>query len=200
MSKNLLLSVALFGSRLFNFILWVALICIIGFFIHWRMKPDSYESVCVNIKERRIAFYDPKASVLLSGREIKTAPSGRLDRTSIFFLLNDIKPAAIYFAFVQVVLTILLSMLMVREVVKILKSVRDLETFNNTNIKSFRLLGYFCLTMTAINSVLIISTNQETHIVYNLDLTLLIFMLAAFIMAEIFAEGHKLSEQDQLTI
>jgi hypothetical protein len=196
MSKNLLLSVALVCSRLFKFLLWLALICIIGLFIHNRMKPDSYKSVLVNITNRSITFVAPKSSV-----EMPPPPSGKSAMGGdTHVLLNEIKPAAIYLVFVQIVLSIMLSILMVREVVKILKSVRDLETFNNTNIKSFRLLGYYCLMLAGINSILIISTNRDTHIVFNLDLTLLIFMLAAFIMAEIFAEGHKLSEQDQLTI
>lgn len=94
----------------------------------------------------------------------------------------------------------ILSMLMVQEVRKILKSVQDLETFNSRNVKAFRTLGYLCLAMAALNSVLLLSTNQDAVKNFSVDFNFLYFMLAAFIMAEIFKEGQNLSEQDQLTI
>jgi hypothetical protein len=116
------------------------------------------------------------------------------------FFLNELNLVSVYSLFFQTLLSLILSLFMVREVIKILKSVQERQTFTTNNIKSFRLLGYFCLAMVAFNSTHYLVTNHNSFLSFNPSFTLIGFMLAAFIMAEIFKEGQNLSEQDQLTI
>jgi hypothetical protein len=114
--------------------------------------------------------------------------------------LNDLQPFSRYFTFLQLVLSIVLGCFIVGEVIRILKSVQAFEPFNATNVKSFRRIGYFLVAMLVLNSFHFLSTNTTSSISFSINYTLLIFMLIAFILAEIFSEGEKLYEQEKLTI
>jgi hypothetical protein len=203
MNKNLLLYLALTGSRLFGCVICITMCILTGLFIHWHITPESYQSVQVIVKDKRITLSQAEtvAAKPLPGKDKVKSKIGRINSDGEKqFYLKDLNPASLYFTFFQLVLAAILSLLMVQEVVRILKSVQELKTFTSRNVKSFRSLGYLCLAMAALNSVLVLSTNQDAIMSFSPDFTLLTCMLAAFIMAEIFKEGHNLSEQDQLTI
>jgi hypothetical protein len=203
MNKNLLLDLAIIGSGLIGVTVCIGMCILTGLFIHWHITPESYQSVQVIVKDSSITLSDAEigAEIPPPGKIYHKFKIGRTNSgLEKRFYLNDLGRASLYFTFFQFVLGTILSLLMVQEVVRILKSVQDLETFNSRNVKSFRSLGYLCLAMAALNSLLILTTNQVVIRSFSADFTMLGFMLAAFIMAEIFKEGHKLSEQDQLTI
>ena len=203
MNKNRLLDLAFIGTAVVGVSLCLAMCILMGVFIHWHITPESYKSVQVIVEDRSITLSEAEnvSANPPSGKFYFKLNIGRTNSTfEKRFYLNDLNRASLYFTFFQLVLGMILSMLMVQEVRKILKSVQDLETFNSRNVKAFRTLGYLCLAMAALNSVLILSTNQDAIKNFSVDFTSLSFMLAAFIMAEIFKEGQNLSEQDQLTI
>ena len=114
--------------------------------------------------------------------------------------LNDLKPFSIYFTFFQLILSVIFSYLIVQEVIRILKLVQEFQPFNAANIKSFQRLGYLCLSILVLNSFHFLNTNKTSFISFGISYSLLIFMLVAFILAEIFREGQKLYEQEKLTI
>jgi len=204
MNKNLLLYLALIGSRLVGGFLCLGLALLLGIFVHWHLNPEHYKSVLVMAKDGTIAFTDgkPISSNPLPDQEDVHLPdktnSAYLSNTGYY--LNELNAFSVYYIFCQTLLSIILSLFMVREVIRILKSVQERQTFTAINVKSFRLLGYLCLAMLALNSIGYLSTNQDSNLSFSLNFTVLAFMLAAFIMAEIFKEGQNLSEQDQLTI
>jgi len=204
MNKNLLLYLTLIGSKLVGGLLCLGLALLLSLFVHWHLNPEHYKSVLVMAKDGNIAFTD--------GKPISYNPlpnQGNVhhpDKTNSAYLsnkgfyLNELNAFSIYYTFCQTLLSIILSLFMVREVIKVLKSVQDRQTFTINNVKSFRRLGYLCLAMLALNDINYLSTNQDSSLSFSLNFTMVAFMLAAFIMAEIFKEGQYLSEQDQLTI
>ncbi|WP_375436567.1 DUF2975 domain-containing protein [uncultured Hymenobacter sp.] len=205
MKKNPLLYLALVSSRIGGGLLCLALLFVIGCFVHWHLDPAYYKSVQISVEGGSISLYEGETlhSKSVSGRDIVSSGNKAALSTASCgkrFYVNELASVSVYTSFLQVVLSIILSGLMIREIIKILKSVREERIFTASNVNSFRLLGWLCLAMSALNSIRIMATAQNSTVSFNPGFSLLLFMVAAFIMAEIFKEGYRLSEQDRLTI
>jgi hypothetical protein len=57
-----------------------------------------------------------------------------------------------------------------------------------------------CLGVSILQGVMLFFADGYSTVRFSMEMTPLLLMLGAFIMAEIFKEGNKLFEQDQLTI
>ena len=205
MKRNPLLYVALLCSKIGSVLLSVALLVVIALFVHWHVAPAKYQSVQISTQGGAISLYEGRSPLPtpIAARETptttaRTAYSGQPCEKRQY--LNDLTSVSVYVTFLQVVLSITLSLLMVREVNSILKQVSESNVFVRSNAQSFRALGWLCLAMSALNCIRVIATVQNAAVSFNPSLSLLLFMVAAFIMAEIFREGHNLAERDRLTI
>lgn len=204
MKRNQLLFWATAISKLAEIILYVALVISVIVFIHWHLNKEYYNSVEIILKDGRINVSEGKSitGFTKSNRE-NINPNAEYERThqgEKRYYFSDLNSTSFYFSYLQLILSIILGILMIKEIRKVLKTVKELKTFNDTNIGSFQRLGYYCLAFAAINCVHILATHETRSISFNPSFTMLSFMISAFILAEIFKEGQKLSEIDQLTI
>jgi hypothetical protein len=181
--------VALLFSKAIRILIFLGLVLLIIVFIHWLFDQGYYNSVGVSVDNGEVTF-----------SEVKTGTSELSSTDAKWIYLNEINSFSRYFFFLQIVATLLLSHFIVREVIRILRSVQALQPFHSGNVASFRRIGYLCLSITALNCFRVLITGNTFTASFSLDYTLLIFMLITFILAEIFKEGQKLYEQEKLTI
>ncbi len=200
MKRNPLLYLALLFSKAIRVVLFLGLVLLVIIFIHWHLNPGYYKSVQVAVDNGSIFFFEGKTE---TAKPVPHLPNnsylpGGVSGKRVY--LNDLNPFSFYFTFFQLFLSILLSYFIMQEVIRLLKSVQESQPFNAANIRSFRRLGYLCLSITVLNSLHFLYTNQTSFVSFSINYTLLIFMLITFILAEIFREGQKLYEQEKLTI
>jgi len=200
MKRNKLLYLTLLLSRAIRVILMAGLVLLVIVFIHWHLNPDHYKSVQLTVDNGSISFFEGKTEAAKPVPSLTNDPflPGGVSGKRAF--LNDLKPFSIYFTFFQLVLSLILSYYIFREVITILKSVQVFQPFIAANISSFQRIGYLCLSILALNSFHFLHTNQTSFISFSINYSLLIVVLITFILAEIFKEGQNLYEQDKLTI
>ncbi len=205
MKKNLLLQIALFFNQLFQFVIWLVLLVLVAGFIHWHINPEYYNTVQLEVKENDVSFTKAErvTTKKLPGQDkikVTTKVGNAKKAGAEYFYVNDLNAISRYFTYLQILLEGILLLLVLREIARVIKSVQELKTFSTNNVKAFRRIGYLCLLIVLINCFYFIGTTQHIYAKFNLEFTPLFYMLAAFIMAEIFKEGNNLYEQDRLTI
>ncbi len=193
MQKNKLLFLALLVSKAIRVLIFLGLALLLIIFIHWHIDRDYYKAVQISVDNGSLFISEGKTETAQPVPQLLSNSSKRV-------YLNDLNPFSIYFTFLQICVTLVLSYFIVREVIRILKSVQELQPFNTGNITSFRRIGYLCFSVAALNCFRFLIAKQTLSVTFSVDYVLLIFMLITFILAEIFSEGQKLYEQDKLTI
>ena len=81
-----------------------------------------------------------------------------------------------------------------------MESVKSLKTFQTNNVISFRKIGKYIFIIFLLTSYTSIQFENGGQSQIQFSFTPLLFMLFAFIMAEIFKEGNKLKVENDLTI
>ena len=81
-----------------------------------------------------------------------------------------------------------------------MQSVKNLKTFQKNNVYSFRKIDKYIFMIFLLSSYVKVRFQQGGVSATHINLTPLLFVLATFIMAEIFKEGNALEEENDLTI
>lgn len=93
-----------------------------------------------------------------------------------------------------------MSFLCIKEFQKVIESVKEIKTFQERNVSSFRRIGKYLLISFILVSYSSFTFQQGGTSSFYISFELLIIALLAYIMAEIFKEGNKLSEENKLTV
>ena len=96
--------------------------------------------------------------------------------------------------------TILCSLLIVTQILKIIRSIKSLETFKQNNINAFRKIAMIFLVIFGLNIFDVTQSSEQLQMTFQLSLEHLLAAAACYILSEVFKEGNKLMEDNQLTI
>ena len=116
------------------------------------------------------------------------------------YTIDNIKTFSLYLGYFQLSGILLVLFLSIKEFQKVLESVKKVKSFEEENIKSFRRIGKFIFIYTLLASFQIMNFNKGYFHGFGISLTSLTLVLLAFIMAEVFKEGHALKQENDLTI
>lgn len=105
-----------------------------------------------------------------------------------------------FILFFKLSLSIACSVLILGEAIKVISSLKTLTTFRKENIKAFRKMGYIFLVLFVINMLSIIQNATGLEMRFSLPLNYLLAVIGCFVLSEIFKEGNKLMEENNLTI
>ncbi len=94
----------------------------------------------------------------------------------------------------------LLLVLALQSLARIIQSIRSLSAFREDTIRHFKRIGVLMLTSFIISSIAISFIDSRLSLEFSPDLQYLLFALVSMILAEVFKEGNKLWEDNQLTI
>jgi len=189
MKKNPLLNVATFTCKIFCLAQLGMFLFITIVLIHWHIDRDFYSE-----KVLTSGFLN-KSTI---GYSVTTRWT--TDTLKAPLTLSNVKPASLYFCYIQISMTLFLTFLTFKECLKVIRSVRLIQTFKKANIKSFRSIGKYFLLIFILTSFSVVYFKQGMFYGLSLSFTPLILMFVAYILAEIFKEGNDLSEENQLTI
>lgn len=104
------------------------------------------------------------------------------------------------FSFIKFSCTIFCSILILTEGLKVISSIRSLETFQKENIQAFRRMASVFLALFILNMFNLENNGDLLSFTFRLPLNYLFAVIGCFILAEIFKEGNRLMEENELTI
>lgn len=195
MKKNVLLSVASAVCLFFCLLIAISFLISSAALIHWHINPEFYSNYSLidsslqsNPYRSTFSYVFQESWVIEGQKEINA------------FTLDNIKAPSLYMLYLQVSAISFLFILILREFLKIISSVRKIQSFRFNNIISFRKIGKYFFILFLLISFRIVIVEQGAFYGLYLYVTPLILMLIAYIFGEIFKEGNKLFEENQFTV
>jgi len=190
MTKNVLLNIAIVVCKIIRLLLVMAFIGVTTLFVHIQVDRDFY-------KEKGVLKSNHKNYNYSFSRTWKIDPKS-VDKD--VYILGDIKTESLYFNYFKYSAILLVLFVSFKEFQKVMTSVKEVKTFREETIRSFRNIGkyiFIYVLLTSYNSMTFkLGGFSGTYI----SITPLIFVLLSFIMAEIFKEGMVLKQENDLTI
>ena len=105
-----------------------------------------------------------------------------------------------FILFSKLALSVACSVLILTEAIKVINSLKSVDTFKKENIKAFRKMGYVFIALFTIHMFAVDQNSEGFELRLSIPLNYLLAVLGCFILAEIFKEGNKLMEESKLTI
>jgi hypothetical protein len=189
MNKNSLLNIANFFCNFFKLLIGILIITITIGFIHFQFDSNYYNEWSMEKPENDSVIRFEKESFVAH----KPTDSQNLR-------LTDWKTSSLYFNYFKFISILIFIYLSINQFKKVLKSVSKLETFQRTNVRAFRKIGYYCLLIAGLSFFSYLEFNYYSKNSISIPLNILLIALLAFILAEIFKEGNNLMEENQLTV
>jgi len=189
MNKNTLLNIANFLCQFYKVLIAMVIIITTAIFIHFQFDRDSYNEWKIEQPE--------------SDSPIRYETTNLVGENPIGdqkLKLSDWRIASLYFSYLKFIAILILNYLIITQFGRVLKSVRKLKTFHQTNVEAFRKIGYYCLLITGLSTFNYWAFNDYTKSSFSISINILLLSLIAFILAEIFKEGNNLMEENKLTI
>ncbi|QYA24613.1 DUF2975 domain-containing protein [Gramella sp. MT6] len=208
MNKNLLLNIANSICYFLKALIALGLILITLFLIHIQFNRSAYENWDFEFKQDRLA---------ISSNSDKNLEYS-LGRNSSFITyhldsnikMKDFKPVgkslsnwkngSLYFSYLKYMLVFLLFYLIIHQFGEIIRSVKKLSTFHQTNVIAFKKIGKYCLLIFLLSIFNYWKIGDFSRASISIYLTPLLFALFAFILSEIFKEGNNLKNENELTV
>ena len=195
MTKSTLLNTAIWVTRLLKIILVIAAIGITSLFVYSQIDKDTFADEEIVLKTNPSYL---GVSTIISDVWKGDTKDAKYDSKPYVF--GKLKTVSLYINYFKVIIVAVLMFLILRTFETIMLSVKTLHTFSSRNAKLFRKIGIYIIVVTILISYTVLRFESGSQIIAHLSLTPVIYMLLAFVMAEIFKEGENLRAENDLTI
>ena len=199
MTKNRLLNIAIGICKLLKLIYTLSFILTTVIFIHIQIDKEVYNNIKIN--------HTGDTTTTFSIDSNKSHSDKWKDPYNEVYVLEKLTTTTIYLIYFKFTCIFILLFLSIKEFQNIIQSAKRLDAFRLNNILSFRRIGkysilYFILTLLyfilSFNNTLYFGQGGFSQT--SISFTPLLFALISFILAEIFNEGNKLQQENELTI
>jgi len=195
MTKNTLLNTAIWVTRLLKIILVIAAISITSLFVYAQIDKDNFADEEIVLKANPSYL---GVSTIVSDVWKDDTNEAQFDSKPYTF--GKLKTVSLYINYFKIIIVAVLLFLILGTFEKIMLSVKTLHTFSSCNAKLFRTIGIYIIVVTILISYTVLRFESGTQTISHLSLTPIIYMLLAFVIAEIFKEGEHLRAENDLTI
>ncbi len=189
MTKNTLLRITIVICRIFQILSIVAFLLVIITTIRVQVTPSDFKTTKI---------FTNNTNPMISYTSIYTMGSDNIHRTEYY--LSEATTSSLFFNCIKFSIIILLLFLCITELLKIIYSLKHIQTFRQRNVLSFRKIGKYLLIVFVFSIFNFWDFTNGGFFKFTIELTFPILSLTAFILAEIFKEGNKLQEENQLTV
>ncbi|MFN4761854.1 DUF2975 domain-containing protein [Gillisia sp. Q332] len=189
MNRNSLLNIANFFCQFFKLSFGVSIIIITIVFLHFQFDRNFYDEW---------NFEKPgNDSLILIETESFVGEKSLIDEKQ---KLSGWNTVSLYFNYLKYTAILIFLFLSINQFRRVLKSVRKLETFHQTNVQAFKKIGNYCLLMGGLSVFSYWDFGNHAISSFTISFNILFVALIAFILAEIFKEGNNLMEENELTV
>ena len=157
--------------------------------IWWHIEPEAFHRVDVS-QAFLPGFGVGGIQVYLSNQQIPTES----------LLLSKLSPAMLYWTAFRALFFFIISLLILRKVAMVLQSLKSLDIFYQSNIIHFKHISVYAFLAFLFSSI----NGYWDGNTWDLDLKIvfapLLFSIGSAVLAEVFREGYKLSQEQKLII
>ncbi len=147
------------------------------------INPDYAETISV----KQYSFIISSGSEKFTSLNLQEAVNQNPLLISALFIVSLMKGVVVFLIF--------------SELIKVVQSIKSLKTFTNNNIQAFKNIGIYLLIIFALGAIsLNIGEGDSYRFSFSIKFYPLIGALFALLMAEIFKEGNRLREENELTV
>jgi hypothetical protein len=192
MKKNLLLTLTDVWCRISAVLVVLSFLYLTSLLIIYHIVPDYFGTKYLNLAGMfgGQVGYSVQEVFHLSEEAAPLHP----------FALKSIKPFSLYVIYLQFSAILYCCFMVFKEGIKIIHSVKKVESFKEVNVASLKGIGkYFFFIFLLSGFAFVVAENGQFMGVF-FNFTAFSLMAASYIMAEIFKQGHVLQEEVQSTI
>jgi len=197
MTKNRLLNIAVTICKIIKLMYIAVIILITVAFIYMKTDNNYFEG-------KNIRFDTPSDNASSMIPFNYTSTNKWKYNSSIndhdIYNINNITTYSYCVIYLKFMTMLILLHLCIKEYQNIIQSVKSFSTFKQKNILSFKRIGKYLLIYFIVTSYTEIHYNEGGTSTLDFNFTALLLMLTSFIMAEIFKEGSKLQQENDLTV
>lgn len=198
MKRNLVLWLALLLSRFFAVLQLAVIAALTAVLVHWHFDRNAYADVYYG--DSLYYNFKFKTGVGSDAEKLISFDLGQNSSSDSDIKLSQIRPFSLYLIYLKACAICWFTLLAALEFIKVLKSVEQLQAFQLRNVEAFRKIGKYTSFVFILSSVSLVVAQQSFKFGLAFQQTPLLVMLAAFILAEIFREGNRLHQEEQLTV
>lgn len=196
MTRNILLNIAIITCKFLRLLYFGFFLVLTGFFVHYQIAASSYENFDFNFKTPATS-----SGVIVTESSYKfSSTTGEMPEDSEVFTFSNLTYPSLYINFIKLSIALFLIYLCIREFQKVIESVKEIKTFQQRNVFSFRRIGNYLLIIFILISYTKFTFQEGGTSSFYISFDLLVLSLLAYIMAEIFKEGNNLLEENKLTV
>jgi hypothetical protein len=188
MKRNKLLSFSLYFFRFVQICLIFFLFFSLFLMFIYQVFPEKLSSVRFTPIDGAIEMVNIKA-ISVDGASFNNS-----------IAIGEIQPIFIYLIYLQIVTVFILSWLAIREVRNVIRSLQQLQTFQDNNVKAFRKIGMYFLINFVLSCFSFFMVGKRIELTFDFDIYFATLAVISYILAEIFKEGNRLQEEHQLTV
>ncbi|PHR46191.1 MAG: hypothetical protein COA32_11580 [Fluviicola sp.] len=187
--KNMFLKTSLILTKVVLIItIAIALVLITGI-IYWHISPNSYDLVELT--------HQFKAEYGIGDIQVHlNAPSTRVDKVFI----SELNAGTMYWLFFRAMFFIGINLLILLKIVGILRSIRTIRTFYDTNIRNLKSIGFYAAIAAVMSSFNFGLWRSEWQVNFTIPWAVIMVSVIAFVLAEVFTEGKQLLEDKNMII
>ena len=194
MKNNLLLTIAALCCKGMCVLIILGFVFLTGALIYWHINPEGYKDYVF------IAALTAHAPNTFLGYTVTETWTMGDSSTNTPFAWAHIKRFSLYFIYLQSAALAWCFLLVFKEAINIITSVKLQQSFRIENYRSFRNIGKYFFCIFCLSAFCFIASEFGNFYGIYVHLTPLILMMGAYIMAEIFKEGNVLQEEVQNTV
>lgn len=112
----------------------------------------------------------------------------------------NLSGGSLYLLLLRALVMVVVWVYILRLLQTVISSVENLKTFQNRNIQAFRNMGYAFLLLAVISLITVQSGPDAYTVSFSLKFGYIVLAAGAFLLSEVFKEGHNLYEQNRLMI
>lgn len=178
--NNTILKAAIITARIIQIMVSVSILVLVIIMITWPMNPEFYDRISLALNNGVFT--------------ISTIENAEVVPFSEYAI------GYVYYALLKALFISITFLAILKTVLKLIRSIKDLRTFRKENVESFRNIGLLFILLLILNITTIRETGGTMTLTVQFLLNYAVYSLICFVLAEIFKEGNRLHEETQLTI
>jgi|GEM_PF-4763206 len=192
MKKNLLLTLADWWFKISTVLVVLSFLYLTGLLITYHLNPGYFENKHLNLA----GLFGGQVGYTIQEVFHTSEESAPLHP----FAIKHIKPFSLYVVYLQFAAIFFCSFMIFKEGIRLINSIKSLESFKEGNVNSLKKMGKFFMFIFLLSgfALVVVENGQFMGLFFNF--TAFSLMAASYIMAEIFKQGNVLQEEVQNTI
>ena len=188
MKRNKLLTLSIYFFRFVQVCMVLFLLASLFLLAAYQFAPEKFSDSKFLPLEADLRWMNLN---VINSPDFEEKGSVSLGKMPSFFL---------YLLYFQIVTVFILGWLVVKEFKKVIYSLKQLRTFQDYNVEAFRKISKYFLAIFIICNFSFYMIGSEGYFTLDLDIKFAVLAVASFILAEIFREGNRLYQEEQLTV